>query len=109
MLHVLHVPCIMLHWAACTAQAAEVELSTKLASTQDRVHAALCNNLDTPSAMDALSDLVKAVNIYLAKQQVRCLCARLPGGYVRCMCAVLAGGVSGTSVAHGSGRKSCHS
>ncbi|KAF5828717.1 tRNA synthetases class I (C) catalytic domain-containing protein [Dunaliella salina] len=51
------------------AQAAELELSSRLLSSQQGVHAALCDNINTAAAMDALSDIVKATNIYLAKQE----------------------------------------
>jgi cysteinyl-tRNA synthetase len=52
-------------------QAAELELSARLGSAQQTVHAGLCDNINTAVAMDALSDIVKATNIYLAKQLVR--------------------------------------
>lgn len=51
-------------------QEAERELSSRLVSAQQAVHAGLCDNINTAVAMDALSDIVKATNIYLAKQQV---------------------------------------
>jgi len=50
-------------------EAAELELSSRLLSSQQGVHAALCDNINTAAAMDALSDIVKATNIYLAKQE----------------------------------------
>ena len=52
-------------------QAAELELSARLGSAQQTVHAGLCDNINTAVAMDAQSDIVKAANIYLAKQLVR--------------------------------------
>jgi len=59
-------------------QAAELELSARLGSAQQTVHAGLCDNINTAVAMDALSDIVKAANIYLAKQLVRvCVYAHL--------------------------------
>ncbi|GFH31790.1 tRNA-synt_1e domain-containing protein, partial [Haematococcus lacustris] len=54
-------------------QAPELELSRRLQAVQEAVHTALCDNINTAAAMDALSDLIKAVNIYLAKLQVRSL------------------------------------
>lgn len=53
-----------------TTQAAEHDLSARLASCQAAVHSALCDNLNTAAAMDALSDVIKATNVYLVKQQV---------------------------------------
>ncbi|KAJ9527314.1 hypothetical protein QJQ45_025542 [Haematococcus lacustris] len=50
-------------------QAPELELSRRLQAVQEAVHTALCDNINTAAAMDALSDLIKAVNIYLAKLQ----------------------------------------
>jgi cysteinyl-tRNA synthetase len=48
-----------------------MELSARLSSSQQAVHSALCDNINTAAAMDALSDIVKATNIYLAKREVR--------------------------------------
>ena len=44
----------------------EAALAASIATQQAAVHAALCNNIDTGSAMDALCELVKQVNLYLA-------------------------------------------
>ncbi len=49
-------------------QAEEVQLSGEVAAVQRRVHEALCDNVNTRAAMDALGDLIKAVNVYLAKK-----------------------------------------
>ena len=58
------------------AQADEFELNSRIGAVQTAVHAALCDNLDTAAALDALSELIKAVNVYLAKKEVRAaLCA----------------------------------
>eukprot|EP00195_Chlamydomonas_chlamydogama_P001473 CAMPEP_0202920984 /NCGR_PEP_ID=MMETSP1392-20130828/77139_1 /ASSEMBLY_ACC=CAM_ASM_000868 /TAXON_ID=225041 /ORGANISM="Chlamydomonas chlamydogama, Strain SAG 11-48b" /LENGTH=790 /DNA_ID=CAMNT_0049614513 /DNA_START=176 /DNA_END=2548 /DNA_ORIENTATION=+ len=47
----------------------EVELHQKLTGAQKQVHDSLCDNINTAAAMDALSDLIKAVNVYLAKKE----------------------------------------
>lgn len=44
---------------------ADRELYLTLATAQDAVHAAFCNNFDTKGAMDALLTLVNAINAYL--------------------------------------------
>jgi hypothetical protein len=51
-------------------QAAEIALHGALQAAQTEVHTSLCDNLNTGGAMDALSSLIKATNIYLAAQQV---------------------------------------
>ncbi|KAI9006865.1 tRNA synthetases class I (C) catalytic domain-containing protein [Hyaloraphidium curvatum] len=43
----------------------ERKLIDLLASAQDRVHAALCDNIDTPTAFGALLDLVGGANVYM--------------------------------------------
>ncbi|GAB4823051.1 hypothetical protein N2152v2_010097 [Parachlorella kessleri] len=48
--------------------AEEQQLSAEVSIVQRRVHEALCDNINTRAAMDALADLVKAVNVYLAKK-----------------------------------------
>ena len=57
---------------------AELELHTKLVSVQALVHARLCDNIDTAGAMDALSDLIKTTNIYLASKEAAGPGAPLP-------------------------------
>lgn len=52
-------------------QADEFDLNAKVGAAQSAVHAALCDNVDTVGAMDTLSELVKHVNLYLAKKEVR--------------------------------------
>ncbi|XP_046748618.1 cysteine--tRNA ligase, cytoplasmic [Diprion similis] len=44
---------------------AELELYKKFCTTKDSVHAALCDNIDTRSALDALRDIVAHSNIYM--------------------------------------------
>ncbi|CAD7088885.1 unnamed protein product [Hermetia illucens] len=44
---------------------AEHELQIKFNTTKDDVHTALCDNIDTRSALDSLRDLVSASNIYI--------------------------------------------
>ncbi len=60
------------------AQAEEFELNSRIGAVQTAVHAALCDNLDTAAVMDALSELIKAVNLYLAKKEVRAAAAAAP-------------------------------
>jgi len=50
-------------------EAGELELAQRIAAAQAAVHTALCDNVNTAAAMDAVGDLIKATNIYLAKQQ----------------------------------------
>lgn len=44
---------------------AELELYDKFSTAKDSVHAALCDNIDTRSVLDALRDIVAHSNIYL--------------------------------------------
>ncbi|XP_012269862.2 cysteine--tRNA ligase, cytoplasmic [Athalia rosae] len=44
---------------------AELELHNKFCATKDFVHAALCDNIDTRSTLDALREIVAYSNIYL--------------------------------------------
>ncbi len=50
-------------------QPEEFELSARIQDAQRAVDCALRDNFNTPAAMDALSDMVKAVNAYLAAKQ----------------------------------------
>ena len=43
----------------------EYQLSSDFSGCQAKVHAALCNNFDTPTAMEALFDLVSSANKYV--------------------------------------------
>ncbi|CAK1551714.1 unnamed protein product [Leptosia nina] len=43
----------------------EQQLSDKLSAVKEQVHEALCDNIDTRSALDALRELVGAVHVYL--------------------------------------------
>ena len=45
--------------------ALEVQLNQNFRDSQDKVHAALCDNIDTRTALDAMRDLVTTSNIYL--------------------------------------------
>lgn len=47
-----------------------MDLLAKLTATQTAVHKALCDNVNSAVALDALGELIKAVNVYLTKQQV---------------------------------------
>ncbi|XP_053600485.1 cysteine--tRNA ligase, cytoplasmic [Plodia interpunctella] len=44
---------------------AERALAARLAAVRERVHAALCDNIDTRTAVDALRDLVGAAHVFL--------------------------------------------
>ncbi|GLI68942.1 hypothetical protein VaNZ11_013467 [Volvox africanus] len=46
----------------------EFELNNRILSTQTAVDQALRDNINTPAAMDAIADLIKAVNKYLEKK-----------------------------------------
>ncbi|XP_041972684.1 cysteine--tRNA ligase, cytoplasmic [Aricia agestis] len=43
----------------------EQQLSAKLSATKEQVHAALCDNIDTRGALDALRELVGAAHVYV--------------------------------------------
>jgi len=45
----------------------ELGLQASLATAQDKVHAALCDNIDTRKALDSLRELVTASNAYIEK------------------------------------------
>ncbi|GLV44028.1 Cysteinyl-tRNA synthetase [Carabus blaptoides fortunei] len=47
----------------------EIDLNLKLSATKDCVHAALCDNIDTRTALDALRDLVCSSNIYIRERK----------------------------------------
>lgn len=51
-------------WAA-----EEMELSTGIGEAQERVHAAMLDSINTPAVMDALSDMIKQANKYMAARQ----------------------------------------
>jgi cysteinyl-tRNA synthetase len=48
---------------------AEAALAQAIGEAQDRVYERLCDNVDTPGAMDALAALIKATNLYLAGKE----------------------------------------
>lgn len=50
-------------------EADELTLQTELAAAQAKVHNCLLDNINTRGAMDALSDLIKATNVYLSRRQ----------------------------------------
>jgi hypothetical protein len=52
-------------WLVCL-QAEELTLGQAIVEGQTSVHEALCDNLSTHTAMEALFAIVKAVNVYLA-------------------------------------------
>lgn len=43
----------------------ELDLSSKLYETKKNVHAALCDNIDTKSALDAIREVISNANVYL--------------------------------------------
>ncbi|XP_016929167.2 cysteine--tRNA ligase, cytoplasmic [Drosophila suzukii] len=49
----------------------EAALQKKFASSQVQVHAALCDNVDTRSALDAIRELVSASNVYIRDNKTR--------------------------------------
>lgn len=50
----------------------EATLARQIQAAQGRVHEALLDNLNTKAALDALLDLVKDTNKYLADRQGNC-------------------------------------
>jgi cysteinyl-tRNA synthetase len=50
--------------------AADHRLADSVLANQERVHAALCDNFDTPSAMEAIEACIAAANQYLLEQPV---------------------------------------
>lgn len=50
-------------------QACDFELNASIIMSQNKVDAALRDNVDTPAAMAALSDLIRTVNKYLEKKK----------------------------------------
>lgn len=63
----------------------ESAVQAALAAAQAAVHAKLLDNLDTRGAMDALADIIKAVNIYLEPRQGSA--GLLPRGFLVRACA----------------------
>jgi len=53
------------------SQGQEKELQRNLEACQKAVHTSLCNNVNTRAALDSMFDLIKAVNIYLAKEETK--------------------------------------
>ncbi|XP_013185921.2 cysteine--tRNA ligase, cytoplasmic isoform X2 [Amyelois transitella] len=51
--------------------AAERALADKLSAVREQVHAALCDNIDTRSAIDALRELVGAAHVFLRESAPR--------------------------------------
>ncbi|XP_045763449.1 cysteine--tRNA ligase, cytoplasmic [Maniola jurtina] len=49
----------------------ERQLAARLSATKEQVHAALCDNIDTRSAIDALRELVGAGHVYLRQTAPR--------------------------------------
>lgn len=47
----------------------EVSLNKRLMDTRTNVHAALCDNVDTKTALDEVRELIKASNIYINKHK----------------------------------------
>ena len=46
------------------------QLAEAILAAQEKVHAAMCDNFDTPSAMDAIEKAIASVNQYLIEQSV---------------------------------------
>ncbi|XP_039480620.1 cysteine--tRNA ligase, cytoplasmic [Drosophila santomea] len=49
----------------------EAALQKKFSNSQVQVHAALCDNIDTRSALDAIRELVSASNVYIRDNKTR--------------------------------------
>ncbi|EDW01873.1 cysteine--tRNA ligase, cytoplasmic [Drosophila grimshawi] len=49
----------------------EASLQTKFGETQAQIHAALCDNIDTRSALDYVRELVSTTNIYIRDNKAR--------------------------------------
>ncbi|KAH8402094.1 hypothetical protein KR009_009720 [Drosophila setifemur] len=49
----------------------EAALQKKFVASQEQVHAALCDNIDTRSALDAIRELVSASNVYIRDNKTR--------------------------------------
>lgn len=47
----------------------ELKLNSEFFKVRSKVHEALCDNIDTKCAMDALRDLITAVNVYLRNKK----------------------------------------
>lgn len=47
----------------------ELALNKRLLDTKEKVHLALCDNIDTRTALDVLRDLVTGANIYLKERK----------------------------------------
>ncbi|KXJ68306.1 hypothetical protein RP20_CCG004160 [Aedes albopictus] len=62
----------------------ESDLQQKLNATKESVHAALCDNVDTRSALDAVRDLVSHSNVYIRdhKQELNALLLRRIASYI---------------------------
>ncbi|XP_066592914.1 cysteine--tRNA ligase, cytoplasmic [Prorops nasuta] len=54
----------------------EQNLSSRLIIAQDAVHTALCDNIDTRKAMDAIRDLLSYCNVYMKKSAANILLLR---------------------------------
>ena len=52
-------------------QSDDLEVKRLVDVTTDQVHAALCDNIDTRSAMNALGELIRAVNTYITHREAR--------------------------------------
>ncbi|XP_062563405.1 cysteine--tRNA ligase, cytoplasmic [Armigeres subalbatus] len=62
----------------------ESDLQQKLNSTKELVHAALCDNIDTRTALDAVRDLVSHSNVYIRdhKNELNALLLRRIASYI---------------------------
>lgn len=52
-------------------RADDQQLAAKLSAVKEQVHAALCDNIDTRGAIDALRELVGAAHVYLRQTEAR--------------------------------------
>ncbi|KNE59999.1 cysteine-tRNA ligase [Allomyces macrogynus ATCC 38327] len=84
----------------------EADLLAHLQASQGRVHAALCDNLHTPAAMDALLDLVSKTNVYLrnveaAKQHANAYLVAKVAKYVTRMTKIFGLTEQGAEIGYG--------
>lgn len=55
----------------------EVSLNNKYLDSRNQVHVALCDSIDTRTALDAIRDLVTVTNQYISKTRATMICNRI--------------------------------
>ncbi|MEW5303562.1 MAG: hypothetical protein WDW36_006242 [Sanguina aurantia] len=90
--------------ASAKWQTEEMLLNDKIQSTQAAVHAALLDSINTAGALDAVSDLIKAVNKYLStKEALLASAAHSASASPTATAAAAAAAGSSQPVAHSNG------